>query len=218
MRITLINLKPKRGVAIEIRTPVCEIFLNRSACTRTHFSGLRFGTSDEGGIKIKEAQYLYSLPQHTGMFLGSKTEHRPKGWQCWPEILSFDTKSVADSMVHAEDSANHTTRRTAFFRLQSRRWWTGLVIARNSLDGTEFLPCTLTVYLQIVPYLSCSVASLLFCVSLFCSSCCVVDAVLTCPVVHPWTQSLHDVHILATFSSRQELLTVLQRSLYKIRE
>ena len=30
---------------------------HRSACTRTHFSGLRFGTSFESGIKIKEAQY-----------------------------------------------------------------------------------------------------------------------------------------------------------------
>ena len=35
----------------------------RSARTRTHFSGLRFGTSFESGIKIKEAQYLYSLPE-----------------------------------------------------------------------------------------------------------------------------------------------------------
>ena len=32
---------------------------HRSACTRTHFSGLRFGTSYESGIKIKEA----SLPK-----------------------------------------------------------------------------------------------------------------------------------------------------------
>ena len=32
-------------------------------CTRTHFSGLRFGTSYESGIKIKEALYLYSLPK-----------------------------------------------------------------------------------------------------------------------------------------------------------
>ena len=30
---------------------------------RTHFSGLRFGTSCESGIKIKEAQYSYSLPK-----------------------------------------------------------------------------------------------------------------------------------------------------------
>ena len=32
-------------------------------CTRTHFSGLRFGTSYESDIKIKEALYLYSLPK-----------------------------------------------------------------------------------------------------------------------------------------------------------
>ena len=30
-------------------------------CTRTHFSGLRLGTSNESGIQ--EAQYLYSLPK-----------------------------------------------------------------------------------------------------------------------------------------------------------
>ena len=35
----------------------------RSACNRTHFSGLRFGTSCESGMKIKDAQYLYSLPK-----------------------------------------------------------------------------------------------------------------------------------------------------------
>ena len=34
-----------------------------SACTRTHFSGLRFGTPYESGIKIKEAQCVYSLPK-----------------------------------------------------------------------------------------------------------------------------------------------------------
>ena len=34
-----------------------------TACTRTNFSGLRFGTSCESGIKIKEAQYSYSLPR-----------------------------------------------------------------------------------------------------------------------------------------------------------
>ena len=34
-----------------------------NACTRTHFSRLRFGTSYESHIKLKEAQYLYSLPQ-----------------------------------------------------------------------------------------------------------------------------------------------------------
>ena len=58
-----------RGMAIEIQTTVCEIFLNgwRSSqiisCTRTHFSGLRFGTSYKSGIKIKESSYLYSLSQ-----------------------------------------------------------------------------------------------------------------------------------------------------------
>ena len=63
--------KIKRGMTIEIRTTVCEIFLNSledftdngSACTRTRFSGLRFGTSHESGIKIKEVQYLYSVPK-----------------------------------------------------------------------------------------------------------------------------------------------------------
>ena len=35
----------------------------RSACTRTHFSGLRLGTSHESGTKNKEAQYSYSLPK-----------------------------------------------------------------------------------------------------------------------------------------------------------
>ena len=35
----------------------------RMACMRTHFSGLRFRTSYESGIKIKETQYLYSLPK-----------------------------------------------------------------------------------------------------------------------------------------------------------
>ena len=63
--------KIKRGMTIEIRTTVCEIFLNSledftdngSACTCTRFSGPRFGTSHESGIKIKEAQYLYSVPK-----------------------------------------------------------------------------------------------------------------------------------------------------------
>ena len=63
--------KIKRGMTIEIRTTVCEIFLNSledftdngSACTRTRFSGPKFGTSHESGIKIKEAQYLYSVPK-----------------------------------------------------------------------------------------------------------------------------------------------------------
>ena len=32
------------------------------ACTRTQFSGIRSRTSHESGDKIKEAQYLYSLP------------------------------------------------------------------------------------------------------------------------------------------------------------
>ena len=35
----------------------------RSACTRTRFSGLRFGTSYKSGNEIKEAQYSYSLPE-----------------------------------------------------------------------------------------------------------------------------------------------------------
>ena len=60
--------KIKRGMTIEIRTTVCEIFLNSledftdngSACTRTRFSGPRFGTSHESGIKIKEAQFFFS--------------------------------------------------------------------------------------------------------------------------------------------------------------
>ena len=63
--------KIKRGMTIEIRTTVCEIFLNSledvtdngSACRRTRLSGGRFGTSHESGIKIKEAQYLYSVPK-----------------------------------------------------------------------------------------------------------------------------------------------------------
>ena len=68
--------KIKRGMAVEMRTTVCEIFLcgwrsskiiggHRSACTRTQFSGLRFRTSYENGIKIKEAHYWYSLPKTT---------------------------------------------------------------------------------------------------------------------------------------------------------
>ena len=36
---------------------------HRDACARAHYSGLRFGTSYESGIKIQEAQYLYSLPE-----------------------------------------------------------------------------------------------------------------------------------------------------------
>ena len=48
---------------------------------------------------------------------------------------------------------------------------------------------------RIAPYLSYSVAC-----SLFCSFSCDAVAVLTCPLCTPWTQSLHDVHILATFS------------------
>ena len=73
VQITVKNPKRKikRGMTIEIRTTVCEIFLNSledftdngSACTRTRFSGLRFGTSHESGIKIKEVQYLYSVPK-----------------------------------------------------------------------------------------------------------------------------------------------------------
>ena len=54
--------KIKRGMTIEIRTTVCEIFLmvgevlrrsrgHRSACTRTHFSWLRLGTAYKSGIK-----------------------------------------------------------------------------------------------------------------------------------------------------------------------
>ena len=31
--------------------------------TRTHFAGLRFGTSYERGTKIEEAKHLYSLPE-----------------------------------------------------------------------------------------------------------------------------------------------------------
>ena len=57
-----------------MRTTVCEIFLKvlsssqiiwrTQNCTRTHFSGLRFGTSYKSGIIIKEAQYLYThFPQ-----------------------------------------------------------------------------------------------------------------------------------------------------------
>ena len=63
--------KIKRGMTLEIRTTVCEIFLhsledftdNASACTRTRFSGPRFGTSHESDIKIKEAQYFFSVPK-----------------------------------------------------------------------------------------------------------------------------------------------------------
>ena len=35
----------------------------RSACTRAHFSGLRFGTSYESGNEIEEAQYFLSHPE-----------------------------------------------------------------------------------------------------------------------------------------------------------
>ena len=34
-----------------------------SACTRTHFSGLIFGTSCESGKEIEDAQHLHSLPE-----------------------------------------------------------------------------------------------------------------------------------------------------------
>ena len=66
--------KFKRVMAVEMRTTVCSIFLNgwrcsqiikrtqRSACSRTHFSGLRFGTSCKSGIKMQEAQYFQSNP------------------------------------------------------------------------------------------------------------------------------------------------------------
>ena len=36
---------------------------NRRACIRTQFSGLRFGTSQDSGNEIEEAQYFYSLPK-----------------------------------------------------------------------------------------------------------------------------------------------------------
>ena len=60
--------KIKRGMTFEIRTNVCEIFLKgwsvrRQSCARTDFSGLRFATSYESGIKIMEAQNLHSLPK-----------------------------------------------------------------------------------------------------------------------------------------------------------
>ena len=35
----------------------------RNVCTRTHVSGLGLGMAYESGIKIREAQYLYSLPK-----------------------------------------------------------------------------------------------------------------------------------------------------------
>ena len=70
--------KPKtkiiRGMTVEMRMTVCEIFLSgwRSSqilwrtqkCMHPHtVSGLRFGTFHESGIKIKEAQYLFHFPK-----------------------------------------------------------------------------------------------------------------------------------------------------------
>ena len=40
---------------------------HRIACTRTHLSGLRFGTFYASGIKIKEALYLCSLPKRPNL-------------------------------------------------------------------------------------------------------------------------------------------------------
>ena len=68
--------KNKKGMAVEMRTTVCEIFLDgwrssqqiwriQKCMHRTHFSGLRFGVPYESGIKIKEAQSLYSLPKRS---------------------------------------------------------------------------------------------------------------------------------------------------------
>ena len=63
------NTKIIRRMTIEIRTSwmflkgFTETGGHGNACARTRSSGLKFGTSNECGIKIKEAQYFYSLPK-----------------------------------------------------------------------------------------------------------------------------------------------------------
>ena len=56
--------KKKRRMTVEMRTTVHRQSRGHTdACARTLFSGLRFGTPTESGVKIKEAQYFHSLPQ-----------------------------------------------------------------------------------------------------------------------------------------------------------
>ena len=66
----------KREMTVGVEMAVCKNYLNcwwtsqkikrsRIACTRTHSSRLRFGTSHEIGIKIEDAQYLYSFSKRT---------------------------------------------------------------------------------------------------------------------------------------------------------
>ena len=66
--------KIKRGMTVEMRTTrlrdlpdwleeSTDNLEDRSACTRTQFSGLRFGTSYESGIKIKEAVFCTHVPK-----------------------------------------------------------------------------------------------------------------------------------------------------------
>ena len=77
-------------------------------CTRTHFSGLRLGTSNESGIQ--EAQYLYSLPKKTGI---AKYACRRRAGEALPRAEKFGDLTTADHKVLNEGGESRDNQRYA---------------------------------------------------------------------------------------------------------
>ena len=89
---------------------------HRSACARTRFSGLRFGTPYESGIKIKEAQFLYSLskrPKLRSMLADQddKGSLQKTHWRSSPRAEKFGDLTTADHKVLDEESESRNNHR-----------------------------------------------------------------------------------------------------------
>ena len=79
---------------------------HRSACTRTHFSGLRLGTSCESDNKFKEAQHLYSLPFKGPIVLfGALVEYHPSSPKDQARIHQFGKKVLPGIFLGCDEIA-----------------------------------------------------------------------------------------------------------------
>ena len=85
---------------------------------RAHFSGLRFGTSCESGIKITEAQYLYSLHKRPKLrsllaIQMDKGSLQKTLWRSSTSIRKFGDLITADHKVFNEGCESRNNHRHA---------------------------------------------------------------------------------------------------------
>ena len=116
---------------------------HRNASARTHLSGLRFGTSFESGIKIKEAQFLYSLPERPKLRslcgnLNDKGSLQKTHWRSSTSSRMFGDLITADVKVLNEGCDQETiTVTSSLFKILPRKTKTSQETERSLLKFLE---------------------------------------------------------------------------------